>query len=129
MKHSTSNDMAALSKLNAQFIKNYVMQDTISHHEIIHRDFVCIQNSGEIMDRDEYMRDWATSYGTSGFTSFHYEDELIRIFGDVALVRSKTVWEKLVDGQTLRGSSIYTDTYIKEHGRWWCVQAQITPIK
>ncbi len=124
-----NENIAALKKLNAQFIKNYVTQDTVSHNRIIHKDFVCIQNSGEIMGREEYMRDWAHSYGESGFTSFEYVDEHIRLFGTVALVRSKTIWSKVVEGKTLRGSSIYTDTYVKENGRWWCVQAQITPIK
>lgn len=129
MTDAAKEDLKALSKINAQFIRNYVSQDTASHNQIIAEDFVCIQNSGEIMERDEYMKDWATSYGKSGFTSFEYSDEKIRLFGSTALVRSKTTYSKIVGGKTIRGSSIYTDTYIKKNGRWRCVQAQITPIQ
>ena len=122
------NDLAVLRALNAQFIKNFVAQDTTAHNEIIHKDFVCISNNGDIQDRNEYMAGWSGSYVKSGYTSFRYTDEAIRIFGNTALVRSRTVYTKLKDGETIEGGSVYTDTYIKENGRWWCVQAQITPI-
>jgi hypothetical protein len=46
----------------------------------------------------------------------------------MALVKSRTNYTR-TKGETTKGSSVYTDTYIKENGRWWCVQAQITPIK
>ncbi len=49
--------------------------------------------------------------------------EHIRIFGNTALVKSKTNYTKTANGETVKGSSVYTDTYIKENGRWWCVQA------
>jgi ketosteroid isomerase-like protein len=125
----SENDLDALKRLNAQFIRNYVAQDVASHDQIIHEDFVCIQNSGTIMGREEYLEDWGHDYSRSGFTGFEYSDEHIRIFGDMALIRSKTTWTRMVNGKVLRGSSIYTDTYRKENGRWRCVQAQITPIK
>ena len=127
-KDDRANDRAALSKLNAQFIKNFIAHDTVAHNEIIHKDFVCIENNGGIANRKEYMKNWATDYPNGGFTSFTYEDEFIRFFGDVALVRSKTVYTRIKNGKTISGNSVYTDTYKKENGRWWCVQAQITPV-
>ena len=129
MKPATSNtDQEMLSRLNAQFILNFINQDTAAHNQIIHKDFVCIEGNGAIVDRDRYMRDWATDYSNGKFTSFSITDEVIRIFGDMALVRSKTVYTRIKGNKEVLGNSIYTDTYIKENGRWWCVQAQITPI-
>jgi hypothetical protein len=122
-------DLAELSKLNTQFIKNFSAQDTVAHNKIIHKDFVCIESTGAIVSRGAYMKGWASGYQTSGYTSFEYTDEFIRVFGNMALVRSKTIYTKLKDGATVNGSTIYTDTYIKEKGSWKCVQAQITPIK
>lgn len=124
-----TSDLAILRELNGKFIRNFINQDTISHNELIHADFVCIQGSGVIVGRDEYMKGWAHGYEDAKYTSFNYTDELIRIFGNTALVRSKTVYTKEVDGKTISGASVYTDTYIKENGRWRCVQAQITGIK
>jgi hypothetical protein len=122
-------DREKLSKLNALFIKNFIAQDTIAHNEIIHKDFVCIEGSGKIVKRKEYMKAWTTDYQNGKFTAFSITDEDIRIFGNMALIRSKTVYTRLQSGKEVKGNSIYTDTYIKENDRWWCVQAQITPIK
>ena len=124
-----AQDREILSQLNAQFIKNYVTQDVKAHSEIIHPDFVCIENSGRIIGRDEYLKNWASDYQNSGVDSFTYTDEHIRIFGNMALVRSKSVYTYQQDGQSLTGYSVYTDTYLKEHGKWRCVQAHMTPIK
>jgi uncharacterized protein DUF4440/NIPSNAP protein len=121
-------DSAALSALNKQFIENFMSQQTARQQEIIHPDFVCIERDGTIVGREEYMKGWATGYETSGYTSFGYTDELIRIFGNTALVRSKTVYTKLVNGRQVPGNSIYTDTYVKENGSWKCVQAQLTAV-
>ena len=122
-------DRAELTALNKQFIKNFIAQDTIGHNKIIHRDFVCIVNSGRIVERPQYMKAWANGYENGGYTSFLQKDEVIRIFGNTALVRSMTPWTRVKDGVTTNGADVYTDTYIKEDGRWWCVQAQITAIK
>ena len=129
MEQATASDKDELSKLNAQFIENFINQDTAAHLQIIHKDFVCIEGNGMIVDRDQYMNDWATDYSNGKFTSFSITDEVIRIFGNMALVRSKTVYSKIKEGKEVQGHSIYTDTYIKENGRWRCVQAQITPVK
>lgn len=124
-----AQDRAMLSQLNAQFIKNFITQDVKAHNEIIHSDFVCIENNGSIIGREEYLKNWATDYQNSGLESFTYTDEFIRIFGNVALVRSRSVFTKKQNGKLVTGYSVYTDTYVKEQGRWWCVQAQMTPVR
>jgi hypothetical protein len=129
IKSIEKSDNEQLSALNMQFIKNFISGDTTAHKEIIHSDFVCIENSGEIVDRDKYLKEWTNAYKNGHFTSFAYTEEYIRLFGDVALVRSKTVYTKKMNGKEVRGNTVYTDTYIKENGRWWCVQAQITPVE
>lgn len=125
----SSTDKIALSKLNARFIKNYITGDVKAHNEIIHKDFVCIENNGSIIGREEYLKNWATDYKNSRVESFTYTNEFIRIFGNTALVRSASVYTKMKDGQPVNGYSVYTDTYIKENGRWYCVQAQMTPVQ
>lgn len=122
-------DREALSALNAQFIKNFINNDTAAHNKIIHKDFVCIEGSGEIVDREKYMNEWAHGYDSKVYTSFYCDDEFIRIFGNVALVRSKTSSIKIDNGKIINGNSVYTDTYLKENGKWLCIQAQITRVK
>ena len=121
-------DIPLLSALNAQFIQNFLNQNVAAHNEIIHKDFVCIESNGAIISRDEYMKNWATDFDNSGYTSFSYVDEFIRIFGELALIRAKTVYAKTIEGKSIKGYTIYTDTYLKENGRWQCIQVQITPV-
>lgn len=123
------SDSGRLSALNKQFIQNFLHQDAVAHNEIIHPNFVCIESDGSIVHREEYLKNWASDYDHSGYQSFDYTDEFIRIFHDMALVRAKTVYTKSVGGKVVKGYTIYTDTYVKEHGQWKCVQAQITPVK
>lgn len=123
------NDYEILRDLNARFIRNFIQMDTVLHSRIIHDDFVCINPDGSISNRNDYMLEWMTGYTRSGYTSFVPTNESIRIFGNMALVRSITVYTKERDGKIIKGATIYTDTYIKENGRWRCVQAHLTPVK
>ena len=122
-------ELAKLSRINAQFIKNFLKQDAASHDKIIHNDFVCIESTGQIIPREVYLKNWATDFENSGYSSFNYEDEVIRIFGNIALVRAKTVYTRNEQGKITKGYTIYTDTYLKENNEWKCIQVQITPVK
>lgn len=125
----SEDDRKQLSALNALFIKNFITNDTVSHNKIIHKDFVYISIAGKIVNRHEYMNAWARGYNQEIDKSFEYRDEFIRIFGNMALVRANTFYTFLENGKLVEGKTVYTDTYIKENGRWWCVQAQITECK
>lgn len=125
---SQSTDKEVLSKLNATFIHNFVTNDTATHNKIIHRDFVYISSSGRVVDRDEYMNNWAHGYDPKVYKYWDYRDEAIRIFGNTALVRSMDKYTVMEKGKEITGMTIYTDTYIKENGQWKCIQAQITNV-
>jgi ketosteroid isomerase-like protein len=124
-----ADDLAKLKAINAQFIKNFIKENTAAHSKIIHSDFVCIESNGNIVDRATYLKNWETDWRNSGYETFDYTDEKIRIFGNIALVRSKTVYSKTINQQKVEGYTIYTDTYLKEDNQWKCIQVQITPIK
>lgn len=55
------NDSLALSAINAQFIQNFVTQNVKAHDQIIDPDFVCIDGSGRIVNRETYLKNWATT--------------------------------------------------------------------
>ena len=123
------DDMVQLSALNAQFIQNFLHNDTIAHNKIIYKEFICITSSGKVMGRDVYMKEWANGYDPSVYKSFVMQNEVIRIIGNTALVRAETPYTYLRNGEEISATTIYTDTYIKLEGRWWCVQAQMTSKK
>ena len=129
VNNKLNDDVAQLSALNAQFIQNFLHNDTVAHNKIIYKDFVCVLSSGKVIGRDEYMKGWSHGYDGSFYRSFAMQNELIRIFGNTALVRAETAYTYIDNGKEVSGTTVYTDTYIKLDGRWWCVQAQLTPKK
>ncbi len=127
--NKTNDDLAQLSTLNAQFIQNFLHNDTVAHNKIIYKDFVCIIGNGTVVNRNDYMQGWSHGYDPSVYKSFVMQNELIRMFDNTALVRAETPFTYISNGKEISGTTIYTDTYIKLDGRWWCIQAQLTPKK
>ncbi|NJO24947.1 MAG: nuclear transport factor 2 family protein [Bacteroidia bacterium] len=101
--------------------------DTVSHSTIVYKDFICIAGNGAVINRDDYMKGWAHGYDALLYKSFVMRNELIRIMGNTALVRAETFYTYTDNGKEVSGTTVYTDTYIKLDGRWWCIQAQLTP--
>ena len=124
----SQDDKATLSKLNATFIHNFVTNDTASHNKIIHKDFMYISSTGNVVNRKDYMNNWAHDYDPKVYKYWDYRDEVIRIIGNIGLVRAMDKFTIAKDGKEVTGMSIYTDTYIKENGQWKCIQAQITIV-
>jgi hypothetical protein len=97
----SSEDEKTLSQLNARFIQNFINMDTASHNKIIHPDFICITGKGSIVNRKDYMEGWVNGYVSAGYIAFKYTDEVIRIFGNMALVIAKTPYTKQINGETV----------------------------
>src|SRR5580765_8988715 len=76
IKADNRTDKEILSGLNAQFIKNFINQDTVAHNKIIHKDFICIESSGVVVNREDYMTAWASDYANGNFSFFNYADEV-----------------------------------------------------
>lgn len=125
-QQDASPDMKQLKALNARFINNFVTRDSASHSRIIHKDFVCITSDGQWIHRKEYLDLWPHDF--DGYTYWDYRDENIKIFGNMALVRSKCKYVVVREGKEITGMSMYTDTYVKENGEWKCVQAQLGKV-
>lgn len=128
-RRSFRNDSLVLSGLNTLFIQNFINNDTVAHNKIVYKDFLCIASNGKIIERNDYMKGWAHGYDSSVFVSFVKLNESIRLFGDMALIRSETLATIKDKGNIIQKPGLYTDTYVRIDGRWWCVQAQLTSIK
>lgn len=128
VSNTNDNTMAELRAINARFIHNYVTNDVRSHDDLLHPDFVCIQSSGGIIGRADYLRYWAHAFDPQVVVYWDVHDEFISVYGDVALVRSTNKHTLVQDGREITGHTRYTDTYVRTPAGWKCVQAQLTPI-
>ena len=123
-----SDHLPALRALNKRFIHNFVTNDVPSHDAILHPRFICIGSSGARRERAPYLRDWAHGFDADTLVHWDTRDERIDLFGDVALVRATNKHIHLVLGSPVAGMTAYTDTYLREQGRWLCIQAQLTEV-
>lgn len=121
--------LAELRRLNQTFIHNFVTNDVASHDAIIHERFTCISSDGSHSNRADYLHYWATGFDPDVILYWDYRDERITIFGDVALVGATNRWIRVRDGAEVVGMTTYTDTYLREGGRWRCIQAQLTAVQ
>ena len=128
MTPSHDQDLNELRKLNARFIHNFVTNDVPSHAAITHERFVCIGSRGDRQGRADYLRDWAVGFHPDVIPYWDVRDENISLFGNLALVRSTNKYIRHIDGKNVTGMTTYTDTYLREGGKWLCVQAQLTAV-
>jgi hypothetical protein len=105
-----------------------VTNDVRSHDELLHPQFLCVQSNGARIDRESYLKAWATGFDPEVIVYWDVRDELITVIGDVALVRATNKQILRRDGVQVAGISTYTDTYLCEGGVWRCVQAQISRV-
>ena len=124
----TQSDIKYLSALNARFIHNYVTRDVASHDAITHPRFTLINSSGLYWGKAQYLDDWATAFDPDVVVYWDVRDERIDVFGDLALVRATNKHTVRRDGDEVTGMTTYTDTYLRENGKWLCIQAQLTPV-
>jgi len=115
-----------LRAINARFIHNFVTNDIVAHGLLLHETFVAIQRDGSVLDRATYLDQWATGFSAEAIPYWETRGEVIRIVGDVGLVRSTNVFVVRRDGEEHELASTYTDTYVFTDGRWLCLQAQLT---
>lgn len=123
-----SEHLPALRALNKRFIHNFVTNDVPSHDAIIHPRFRAIQPNGMVLDRDAYLRYWATGFDPGVITYWDMRGETIEVFGQIALVGAVTKWTRDRDGAETSGMTRYTDTYVLENARWLCVLAHLTTV-
>ena len=112
----------------SRFIHHFVTNDVPSHDAITPPRFLYISTSGARIDRATYLRAWATGFDPEVIVYWDVRDEKIDVYGDCALVRATNKHVRRVAGEDITGMTSYTDTYVREQGRWLCVQAQLTTV-
>lgn len=125
-KHA--DELDDLRALNRRFIHNFVTRDVSAHDALLHPRFHCITPYGARMERAEYLAYWATAFDPAVLVYWDLRDERIERMGPVALVSATNRWVRLQGVTPVEGATCYTDTYVREDGRWRCVLAQLTPV-
>ena len=128
MTDTSKRDLEALRALNKRFIHNFVTNDVAAHDAILHPSFYSITPTGRRLDRETYLKHWATGFDPEVIVYWDMRDERITVVDDVALVTATNRWVRAREGVETPGMTCYTDTYVRTPGGWLCILAQLTPV-
>ena len=117
---TTAADRAALTSLNAAYIRSVQHSDVARFKEILADDFLCSQPDGSLIDRATFLEVTARPVTIRDLAA---HDVNVRLMGDFAIVHARTTYTTQ-DGRA--GSGRYTDVWAKRDGRWLAVSAHVT---
>jgi hypothetical protein len=91
-------------------------------------DFQLITPSGEPLSKDEHLHGIAS--GGMKYLRWEPESIAVRLTGDSAVIRYRSVIEMVVDGRRLPPRTYWhTDSYERQNGQWRVVWSHATEIR
>jgi ketosteroid isomerase-like protein len=114
------DDLAALTKLNDDYISSVQHSNVKRFDEILADDFLCSNPDGSLIDRRQFLEQTAKPVTIRNLQA---HDVNVRLMGDVAIIHARTSYTT-ADGQA--GGGRYTDVWARRKGRWLAVSAHVT---
>ncbi|HMC57260.1 MAG TPA: nuclear transport factor 2 family protein [Gemmatimonadaceae bacterium] len=118
---SADSDRQQIAALEEDWIKAVITRDAAAFDRLLHATFTYTED-GKIYSRAQLISDVQTTADT--VTSGRNEDMSVRVSGTVGIV---TGWLVLVGrggGNAFERRYRYTDTWVKDGGRWRAIAAQ-----
>ncbi|MEO6209101.1 MAG: nuclear transport factor 2 family protein [Gemmatimonadaceae bacterium] len=106
----------------------YQRNDAAAIDSLVADDYVLTESSGAVTTKADDIRD--ANGGAVMFSAFRNEDMRVKMYGNTAVVRGKTI----VQGTARDGSKVdviaqFMDTVVKINGRWRLVAGHVSRLK
>jgi ketosteroid isomerase-like protein len=108
-----------------QWAESVATNDASVLERILAEDFVWVYPTSEklLWSKSETIAD--AKAGPGNFVSDHVDEMHVRFWGDTAFAQGVESWvQQGIDGNSIKGRFIWTDIWLRRHGRWQIVQAQ-----
>ena len=102
-----------------QWAESVASGDTGPVERILANDFLGVDPKGNLYDKAKMISD--THEAPKFFISNRLNRVKVRFYGDTAIAQGSESWERRT-GE--RGRFVWTDTWIRRHGRWQIVAAE-----
>ena len=110
-----------IATLEDQWIQAVIRRDAAAFDRLLHRDFVYTEDD-RLYTRAQLIRE--TTTGADTVTSGRNEDLVVRVQGDVGIATGWLVLVGRSGGRPFTRRYRYTDTWVKDSGRWRVLAAQ-----
>ena len=104
-----------------QWAESVATGDATVVERILADDFVGVDPTGRLYDKATMISD--TRDAPNYFVSNRANEIKVRFYGDMAVAQGSETWERRT-GDPLRGRFVWTDTWLRRHGKWQIIAAE-----
>jgi hypothetical protein len=113
-------DRKQIIQLEKDWAQSFVTMDVSANERIVADDYLGTETDGRRVTKADLIAEFKTG---DVLLSNRLEDDVkIRFYGDTAIVNGTESWKRKSDGKT--GKWIWTDVFVKRHGKWQVVASQ-----
>ena len=118
---------AAIKSLENELSRAVVARDYAALQRIEADSYVYTDSDAVVTTRDEFVREYKT--GTSRVNVLRFDDIIVDVYGDAAVVRGLLTAERETNGVKISRTSRYTRFYVHFPNGWQAVAGHSSTLK
>src|SRR5262249_22811909 len=122
----TDQQKQILLKLTDELTATKVKREVAVLDRMLADDFIFTNPAGLFADKAEYLE--GARIDTAVYESVKNYDQVVKVYGDAAVVAGSTTVKGRYEGQEIGGRFRFTNTYIKRKDKRECVAIHLTRI-
>ena len=123
-----TNDVAkTLEQMEQGWADAAKKQDAKPLDGMLSDDFLLTITTGQVVDKESYVS--KVKDGTFKIESLEYGKVIVRVHGDCAVVVGRISLKGTWDATDVSGEYAFTDTFVKQGGKWLEVAGQVNRIE
>src|SRR5687767_14683476 len=123
---AASGDIAAVQRLERAWLDAYEKHDAAAMDAIVAEDFLITFPNGQTQTKKDLMAMVRAPQRPGQSSKWRTENVVARQFGQTVVLTGRVVGEHTSGGKTTREEFLYTDTYVKQKGRWQVVASHLS---
>jgi len=121
-----ADDKQALEQIERDWAKAALAGDAAALDKMLAADYVFTDADASMITKKQMVDDLKS--GANKYETFTVEDLKVYLHGDAAVVTGKNALKGTEGGKKLDEHLRFTDTFVKQGGRWVAVATQTTRI-
>jgi uncharacterized protein (TIGR02246 family) len=116
-------------KLERAWLDAYEHYDAKAMNSLVADDFTITYADGSLQTKTQIMANLKKAFGSAlSPSTFSTENVQARVYGSAVILIGRVVERSRGKDQMIVSEARYTDTYVKQDGRWRVVASQLTAL-
>jgi uncharacterized protein (TIGR02246 family) len=124
---AAGSDEAALKALEAKWDAASLKGDSAALATIFADTFISTSPEGKVRTKAELLAQ--VKSGEVKFESSKADDMKVTLYGDAAVVNGRWKGKFVEKGKTVDTTERFTDTFVRQNGKWRCVASHASTLK